>query len=304
MMQLKRLAQRRLRRASLAWTAALGAMFPMAFGMVACGGAADAGGGDWPAAVGAPEASARQLRRLVNPGFTVGYDTRRGRAAWVAYRVTPVGRYTHRSRPDFIADPRLDTAPETRRYGAGRYDRGHLAPNYAIGQLYGDDAQRASFYYSNVVPQRSRLNQLVWQRIEEIETDEIAPATGTLWVLVGPVPAASDNAAPAGFYRIWLARDDDSAWRVLAFRVPQSVRGDERLDSFIVSVDAIEAETGLDFMPDLAAARERALEARPAVAETFGFAAHACQPARYGERWQGRDGVRLRYDRCGAPMRD
>lgn len=177
-----------------------------------------------------------------------------------------------------------------------------MAPNYAISQLYGARAQDETFYYSNVVPQSARLNELLWQRLEEIEIDDIAPAVHSLWVVTGPIPAGPGQ-APAAFYRIWLAKNRAGQWAMLAFRVPQDVRGDERLDRYIVSVDAIEAATGLDFFSALPKPTQRLLESRPGPASTFGFAQFACEPARYGGRWRDRDGIRLHYDRCGASAR-
>lgn len=249
--------------------------------------------------IGYPEAGHRPIRVLDNQGFMIGYDTAMGQPAWVVYRLTPVHGYRRLPRPSFAPDPRLDHVRGRSVYDGPAYDRGHLAPNYAISQRYGKSAQRQTFYYSNIAPQTPRLNQLVWQRLEEIEIDDIATRTGELWVMVGPIPARHGG-PPTGFYRIWAARSPDVGWQTLAFRVGQNVRGDERLDSLIVSIDEIERATGLDFLAAFPKTRQRALESSPGDAQTFDFAAHACQPARYGQRWQGRDGIRLRYDRCGA----
>lgn len=276
-------------------------IIPVLVGLMAIGCSASTpdGDGDWPDGLGAPQAAERDIRMLQNEGFTIGYDRARQEAAWVAYRVQSIGRFEHMPRPSFQADPRLDRKPATGKYAGSDFDRGHLAPNYAISQLYGRRAQRETFYYSNVMPQRQRLNQLVWQRLEEIETDHVARRVGTLWVVLGPVPSDRDG-PPEAFFRIWLARGANDDWQALAFRVPQRVRGDERLDRFLVSVDRIEAATGLDFFTGLDDAVEDRLETKAAPAETLGFAAWACQPARYGRRWQGRDGIDLDYDRCGS----
>ncbi|MFC3105656.1 DNA/RNA non-specific endonuclease [Salinisphaera aquimarina] len=254
------------------------------------------------AAIGWPTTAQRSLRILRNDGFTIGYDETAGRASWVAYRVTPVAQYRRMPRPDFRQDPRLDRPASLSAYAGPVYDRGHLAPNYAISQLYGVEAQRQTFYYSNIAPQRPRLNQLLWQRLEEIEVDDIAPRVGSLRVFVGPVPGA-EGEPPSAFYRIWLARSpghDD--WQAMALLVPQRVRGDERLDAYLVSIDRIEALTGLDFMASLSVAEQRRLEAGVAPAARFGFAKFACQPARYSQRWRDRDLIRLQYNRCDGPL--
>jgi endonuclease G len=274
--------------------------------LAACGGSSNSCSDVSPApTVSAPPPAPRAepipkrtIRQLQNDGFSIGYDTQRRRAAWVAFCLTPVGHFHSMPRPKFRPDPRLAKLQDLRIYAGSAYERGHMAPNYAISQLYGVHAQRETFYYSNIEPQTPRLNELLWQRLEEIEIDDIAPQVHTLWVVTGPIPAA-DGGPPMAFYRIWLAKTHAGHWAMLAFRIPQRVRGDERLDRYIVSVDAIEAATGLNFFSKLPVAAQKSLESQPAPASTFGFAQYACAPARYGGRWQDRDGIHLRYNRCG-----
>ena len=261
--------------------------------------AAPASPSAWPEELGLPFTVSRDIRRIDNDGFVIGYDMARAQAAWVAYRVVPVADYVEHRRPPFVADPRLGEEPDTGIYAGPRYDRGHLAPNYAMSQLYGEHAQRQSFYYTNIVPQRPRLNQLVWQRLEEIEIDDVATHNSPLWVMLGPI-AADTTDKPAAFFRIWLARSEAGDWQAMAFIVPQSVRGDEALSRFLVSIDRIEAMTGLDFLPALAQSRQARLEQGVAPRRRFGLAKLACSPARYAARWQGRDGVRLDFDRCAT----
>jgi endonuclease G len=180
-----------------------------------------------------------------------------------------------------------------------------MAPNYLIANRYGEAAQERSFLLSNIAPQRPRLNQLLWQRLEEVEADHLAVRHGTLWVTLGPVYGETPERAggpdgvdvPEAYYRIWLDVEDGRP-RVLALRVPQDVRGDERLDTFVISVDAIEAETGLDFHPELPEDVQAAIESEPGDADAWGLTELACFPARYREDWQGRGGIRLDFDRC------
>lgn len=263
----------------------------------------------WPEELGLPQSLDRNIRLIENDGFVIGYDQSLGRAAWVAYRLTAVSDYVNRPRPPFIDDPRLQKSTDTHVYDGPDYDRGHLAPNYAMSQLYGQVAQRQSFYYSNIVPQRPRLNQLVWQRLEEIEIDDIAPRHGPLWVLLGPVPAArvalgddpkgdGGSEPPVAFFRIWIGHDKDGAWQATAFMVPQSVRGDEPLVQFLVAIAAIEARTGMNFFPALSETEQAHLENSPAPPRRFGLETLACMPARYAPRWRDRGAVRLDFDRC------
>ncbi len=43
-------------------------------------------------------------------------------------------------------------------YTHSGYDRGHMAPNYAIATRYGQEAQKETFLMSNIVPQLGNLN--------------------------------------------------------------------------------------------------------------------------------------------------
>lgn len=256
---------------------------------------------------GTPVATADiAVEHLRNPGFQVGYSGRRAVPLWVSYEARTVDRHRFHDRPPFAADARVRRTVEPGVYRGSGYDRGHMAPNYLIANRHGAAAQRASFLLSNVTPQRPRLNQLLWQRLEEIEVDHMARRHDRLWVTVGPIYAGRSTrlrgndgpAVPTAFYRIWLDELQGEP-RVLALRVPQSVRGDERLDRFVVAVDRIEAETGLDFFPELPHAMQRRLEARPGDVEAWGLRELACFPARYRDDWQGRDGIELDFERCG-----
>lgn len=252
---------------------------------------------------GLPQTSA-QVTVLDNHHFWVGYSRARQDPLWVLFQARVPPHY-HRlgSRPKFRQDKRV---PGSAKPDAiyGRYDHGHMAPNYIIGTLYGRAAQLQTFLMTNITPQRPRLNQLLWQRIEEVEADDMTPKWGPMWVVTGPIfgqhPQHLDSgvAIPAAFYRIWLRYADNGQPQMLAFRVPQSVRGDEPLTKFLTSVDKIEAATGLDFFPKMPSRLQRRVESRVASPAAWGLAALACTPARYRKHWRGRGGIHLNFDRC------
>ncbi len=62
--------------------------------------------------------------------------------------------------------------------------------------------------------------------------------------------------------------------------MPQDVNGDEPLDRFVVSIDEIEARTGLDFFPQLSPAAAESLEAGVAT-EGWGLEEVARLPGRF-----------------------
>lgn len=241
---------------------------------------------------GLPRTTGTQPTLLHNPGFLVGYSEERRQPLWVAYRAASV-RYRHLGpRPvDFTADTRVEHPVGNHDYANSGYDRGHLAPNYIIGKLYGRAAQRATFLMTNVSPQTARLDQLLWQRLEEAEADIVAPLAGDLYVLVGPIFGAHPPrlrggvAVPDAFYRIWL--DHRSATpRVLAFVMPQNVCGTEPISNYVASVDDIERRTGLDFFSELDDALETQLEAGRST-DGWELARYDHKRGRYADKFQG-----------------
>lgn len=231
------------------------------------------------------------IKVLRNPGFRVGYSELRRQPLWVAYRAEAAGTRPLGPRPEkFAVDPRVWREVSSRDYWHSGYDRGHLAPNYLIGKLYGREAQRATFLMSNISPQSQRLNKLVWQRLEEAEADVVAPRAGELWVLAGPVFSAAPRRLASGipipdaFYRIWLDVADAGDPRVLAFIVPQEVCGTEPLSQYLASVDEVERRTRLDFFHELEDGLEAAIEAalQP---QDWSLSRYDRKPPRYADKF-------------------
>ncbi|WP_089707477.1 DNA/RNA non-specific endonuclease [Vreelandella arcis] len=228
-------------------------------------------------------------RVLQNDGYLVGWSDVRVNPLWVSYQVAAVDDSRIGSRPDFRPDWRTLWPVGTDSYSGSGYDRGHLAPNYAIAAVHGRSAQLDTFYMSNMTPQRPNLNRQLWQRLEEAVMDHFAPRFDRLQIITGPIfpEPFMDNVfnrvgliqVPEAFYKIIVA-PHDSAPLALAFIMPQDVRGNEPLDDYLVSIDAIEAQTGLDFFPELNDAVESVLESE---IRTEGWALEevAKKPGRY-----------------------
>ena len=237
-----------------------------------------------PRASQAADGRPRTLR-LRNEGFKVGYSEFFGNPLWVVYRLHLPAFPPPRSRPEtgFQTDSRSARAVAPDAFHGTGYQRGHLAPNYAMYRVHGPGAQRDSFLMTNVAPQRPSLNQKAWQRLEEVVMDHLLPANGPLCVLTGPVFDAartvlsSGVTVPDAFYKILVSATPGP--RALAFIIPQDVAGTEPLDSFVVTVDEIERRTGLDFLHRLEDSREHDLERTPATGWGLEQVAHL--PPRY-----------------------
>ncbi|MDB6172086.1 MAG: endonuclease [Chthoniobacteraceae bacterium] len=227
----------------------------------------------WP---GLPVSAREKLIKITHTGHTVGYSTKAFSPAWAAYAIKAVTNPVSAKRPDtFMPDPALPVAYQvsTNEYTRTGYDRGHMAPNWAVSVSYGREAQIETFYTSNIAPQEPELNRGIWEALERIEANDYARRYDGVVCFDGPIYDAGSTAGlgknnririPGGFFKIIVRRVKGQV-AVLALILPQSARGDGKsLSNYLVSVNEIERKTGLDFLTALPAAQQAALESTAA----------------------------------------
>ena len=204
--------------------------------------------------------------------FLVGYSDLRGNPLWVSYKIKAVPKnYKRLKRPSgFKPDWRSINKVIHKDYTHTGYDRGHMAPNYAISSLYGKQAQLETFVMTNITPQKPNLNRKLWQRLEAAEISHFTKYADTIWVTTGTIFTGSKKMLkkdssieiPDAFYKVYAMQSKKGEVKLLAFLMPQNVKGNESLSKYLVSVDKIEELTGLDFFSDLEDKLEDALEAK------------------------------------------
>ncbi|MCC5883760.1 MAG: DNA/RNA non-specific endonuclease [Halomonas sp.] len=227
-------------------------------------------------------------RVLRNDGFLVGWSDVRVNPLWVSYLLHEVEDRRPGPRPEFRRDWRTLWPIAADSYFGSGYDRGHLAPNYAIAVVHGREAQEQSFLMSNISPQRPDLNRRLWQRLEEVVIDHFVPRFGVVQVITGPVfpDRFMDNVMnrvglveiPEAFYKILVVPAEEPM--ALAFIMPQEVSGNEPLGDYLVSIDEVEARTGLNFFPRLPEEVAEALEGE-VVAEGWALEEVSRLPSRF-----------------------
>ena len=214
-----------------------------------------------------------------NDAYMVGYSDIRGNPLWVVYRLdASCDKGAHLKRPDnFTTDWRTLGLVTSEDYSHSGYDRGHMAPNHAIALCYGKQAQAQTFLMSNITPQKPTLNQKLWQRLEAMEIDEFLPKFKTLWVYTGPIFNEEAKKLknsfiveiPVAFYKIYIGIQEDGTMKSLAFMIPQNAKPYDSLEKYLVSIDDIEAASGLNFLPNLEKNQEIHLEKQKRVAGWF-----------------------------------
>lgn len=195
--------------------------------------------------------------------YTLSYAERYEQAEWVAYWLKPSSGKTNFKRPYFTADPKVAThSADYRNYKNSGYDKGHLCA--AADMKFSKEAFDDTFYTSNISPQKHDFNDGVWNRLEE-KSRYWAGKYNALYVVTGGVLSGKLKtigrekvAVPDYFYKI-LLQGKPGSYNVIAFLVPHH-NSQEPLYKFVVSIDAIEKATGIDFFPQLDDATENALE--------------------------------------------
>lgn len=187
---------------------------------------------------------------LCREGYAVGYDYDTKVPTWVAYRLTPesVNKKFERSNKfkEDIEIPPIYRSVLSDYKGSG-YDRGHMVASATVDFSY--NAMMESFLLSNIAPQLPGLNRQGWKYLEAYvrewvnERGELYVVTGTLFVDSHDVIGNGVH-IPTHFYKVIF---DPVTMDVIAFLVPHRPISKSELPEFIVSVDEVELQTGLDF---------------------------------------------------------
>jgi len=199
--------------------------------------------------------------------YSLCYAEAHEQAAWVAYRLTYEETTGDADRKDdnFKPDDMVQTGSALPNdYSASGYDRGHLAP--AADFVFSESALAETFYMSNMSPQAPDFNRGIWKQLEQ-QVRTWTRKDKTLYVVSGGVlkkglkkiGKRNKVSVPEYYYKIIL---DLKAPEVKAIAFLMRNEGSkESLASFVVSIDEIEQQTGIDFFPKLPDVLEKQLEA-------------------------------------------
>ena len=250
-------------------------------------------------ALGVPtDASPQDDLLLVKPQYVVSYNRFRNDPNWVAWRLTAsdlgsVGR-TQRT---FSPDPQLPDGVYRvyhRDYAGGGYDHGHLCPSAQRTATFEDNA--ATFLTTNIVPQRHAINAGAWESLEQWSVER-AREGWDLFVVAGGLwdRACATDLTPSGNVPSeacpTLGRSPDptkrvaipvATWTVIvmvpqgrgldavgpstpvvAVEMPNEAGSGNDWRRYVVTVDALEARTGYDFLNLLSRELQARIEAQP-----------------------------------------
>ncbi len=207
---------------------------------------------------------------IVHPGHMLVYSEKHEVPKWTAHIATPDLITGNLARIDsFLPDPQVKTGTAvTADYWNSGFDRGHMVPSADMRWTYG--ALKGTYYYSNVCPQVPELNRGTWAELEDWGRRYVNFSKHRIFVVTGPVlrdglptmqkpDRKNEVAIPELFWKV-IADLDGEKPQAIAF-VMRNAAQEYPPISYSVTVDSVEALTGLDFFPALDDAMEARIEA-------------------------------------------
>ncbi len=216
-------------------------------------------------------------------GYVIEFDHVRKTPRWVAYHVKPSyldrPARSKRSWGKFRSDPGIDGEASVKEYKHQfntwrNYAKGHLAPYFICGGDRDNDGLMAVdddpedkktvyevMYMSNMAPQHHfNFNGAggLWYRLETYAREVLLKALQKeIWVFAGTVygpgvydKIGADIEVPPMFFKIIITIEGGKP-RILAFLFPHQILKHGKIQDYLVSVNIIEAMTGLNFFTEL-----------------------------------------------------
>jgi endonuclease G, mitochondrial len=217
--------------------------------------------------------------------YALLYDRTTNTPTWASWQLNAswLGDGT---RPEFSPDPAIPAGwfrVTPRNYTGSGFDRGHIVPAADRNRTPEDAA--AVFYMSNIAPQAPDNNRGPWEKLESY-CRTLVRSGKELYIIAGPTGkggvgsagSATDIAShkitvPAAFWKIIVVNNRpglgiDSITqntKVIAVLMPnqQGIK-DAKWQQFRTNVRALEQRTGYDFLSNLPAPVQEALETQGA----------------------------------------
>lgn len=226
--------------------------------------------------------------------YALEWDNTKRHANWVAFTFDTTTSADNVKRTDaWSVDPKLPAEMQVQEsdHKNDGFDKGHLCASE--DRVYLKEANEQTFYYSNMSPQLNDFNGGFWGKLEaRVQTwgrstadgvyDKVyVTKGGTLNKLLknfkgttvnGGTPTTDANgftihglACPEYYFMAVLSQKDD-VFHAIAFLVPHKEGmtrnpSSDELKEYVVSVDKLEEETGIDFFCNLPDVLENEVEA-------------------------------------------
>lgn len=198
--------------------------------------------------------------------YSLSYVEEYEQPEWVAYVFTSQNEMKNVERTDdFREDPLVSSGSSTLAdYVGSGFDRGHLVP--AGSMAFNELAMSETFYMSNISPQDPSFNRGIWKKLESQVRDWYNQKGNFLVIAGGLFDSINTEIGPSGvdiphsYFKVVFDYDGENQ-DVIGFIIPNR-KGEKELSEYVVTVDFIESQTGLDFFQILPDEKEDEIESR------------------------------------------
>lgn len=202
--------------------------------------------------------------------YAIEWDTQKKSQRWTCYQmkqgyvVSGVSRYTPgEGELQYPYDPQLTKGGTywDRDYFSGSgYDHGHICPS--ADRLYSDEANKQTFYLSNMMPQTHSFNAGIWERLEnKVRAWTNISTTEVVYVCKGGLIDNEEDIherisgkliVPKYFFTAVLKKTTTGKYSAVAVLLDQTDTANTTdLKSHAMSIDELEQRTGIDFFCNL-----------------------------------------------------
>lgn len=199
-----------------------------------------------------PTSKKQRTVKLCRKAYALEYDPNAKLPIWVSYTLQPSETVGCLKRSDsFSRDPDLadEEASDPKDYVKSGYDMGHMANSSDM--RWDEQAERESFYLTNMAPQVPSFNRGVWKKLEDSTRGWALSRQHPIHIYVGPIYNREQNprigkngvTVPSAFYKILIDIDTNEA-QVYMFKHERS-KAD--LGVFITSLAEVQKQTGVVF---------------------------------------------------------
>jgi endonuclease G len=222
---------------------------------------------------------------MEKPEFALSYNRDRGTPNWVSWHLSAdwTGFLPRQDtfRPDPAVPVEWNRVLQTDYSGSG-FDRGHVVPSADRNELGSIPLNQATFLMSNMIPQAPDNNQQTWNFME-MDLRNIATSGSELYIVAGGAGTGGSGSnggvtttiaggkvtVPAFTWKVALVLPQgdndisrvDCGTRTIAVIVPNTQGTNPDWETYLTTVDAVEALTGYDFFSELPDHFERCVEA-------------------------------------------
>ncbi|AHH13907.1 DNA/RNA non-specific endonuclease [Borrelia nietonii YOR] len=206
--------------------------------------------------------------------YSLGYAESARQSEWVAYQLKREmvelaltllkEKKITRSKKFFEDKDIKGISPKLSDYLKSGYDRGHIVSSADMS--FSKDAMLDTYFLSNISPQQREFNSGIWLKLEQL-VRKWAILKEKIYIVSAGILTENKGfigknkiLIPKNFYKIVLSLNNNNAYDILAFIIPNEKAQDSELKNYVVNVNLIEDKTKIDFFAKLDAGIKKVIK--------------------------------------------